>query len=73
MKKDIFKLLEANDIGMELTESMAMLPASSVSGFYFSHPHSKYFSVDKIDQDQLTDMRPNVILVAEKLASDCLF
>ena len=56
VKKDIFKLLEANDIGMELTESMAMLPASSVSGFYFSHPHSKYFSVDKIDQDQLTDM-----------------
>jgi len=56
VKKDIFKLLEANDIGMKLTESMAMLPASSVSGFYFSHPHSKYFSVDKIDQDQLTDM-----------------
>ena len=56
VKKDIFKLLQANDIGMSLTESMAMLPASSVSGFYFSHPYSKYFSVDKIDTDQLTDM-----------------
>jgi 5-methyltetrahydrofolate--homocysteine methyltransferase len=41
---------------MSLTESKAMLPASSVSGFYFSHPESKYFSVDKIDEDQLKDL-----------------
>jgi len=56
VKKDIFKILRADEIGMNLTESMAMTPASSVSGFYFSHPKSKYFSVDKIDQDQLNDM-----------------
>ena len=49
-------LLEANEIGMQLTESMAMHPASSVSGFYFAHPDAKYFSVDKIDKDQLEDM-----------------
>ena len=33
-----------------------MMPASSVSGFYFAHPEAKYFSVDKIDKDQLEDM-----------------
>ena len=52
----VFDLLEANEIGMQLTESMAMHPASSVSGFYFAHPDAKYFSVDKIDKDQLEDM-----------------
>jgi len=56
VKEDIFSLLEANEIGMQLTESMAMHPASSVSGFYFAHPDAKYFSVDKIDKDQLEDM-----------------
>jgi 5-methyltetrahydrofolate--homocysteine methyltransferase len=35
---------------------MAMLPASSVSGFYFSHPKSKYFNVGKVDEDQVNDM-----------------
>ena len=40
---------------MQLTESYAMLPASSVSGFYFSHPESSYFAVAKIDRDQLED------------------
>jgi 5-methyltetrahydrofolate--homocysteine methyltransferase len=56
VKKNIFKLLETNEIGMKLTESMAMIPASSVSGFYFAHPESSYFSVDKIDEDQINDM-----------------
>jgi 5-methyltetrahydrofolate--homocysteine methyltransferase len=56
VKEDIFSLLEANEIGMQLTESMAMHPASSVSGFYFAHPDARYFSVDKIDKDQLEDM-----------------
>ena len=41
---------------MELTEGMSMTPASSVSGFYFAHSAAKYFSVDKIDKDQLEDM-----------------
>ena len=56
VKKDIFELLKTDEIGMELTESMAMLPASSVSGFYFSHPKSNYFSVGKVDEDQVNDM-----------------
>ena len=56
VKKDIFDLLKTNEIGMELTESMAMLPASSVSGFYFSHPNSNYFNVGKVDEDQVSDM-----------------
>jgi len=56
VKKDIFALLQAKEIGMELTESMSMIPASSVSGFYFAHPEAKYFSVDKIDEDQINDM-----------------
>jgi 5-methyltetrahydrofolate--homocysteine methyltransferase len=45
IKTDLFKVLKAEDIGMSLTESLAMWPASSVSGFYFSHPESRYFNV----------------------------
>ena len=56
VKKDIFTVLQTDEIGMQLTDSMAMHPASSVSGFYFAHPDAKYFSVDKIDEDQLEDM-----------------
>ena len=41
---------------MELTDSMAMAPAASVSGFYIGHPDSTYFSVGKIGEDQLKDM-----------------
>ena len=40
---------------MKLAESMAMMPAASVSGFYFSHPDSTYFNVGKIGADQLDD------------------
>ena len=43
------------EIGMELTESLAMMPAASVSGFYLSHPDSTYFNVGKIGEDQLQD------------------
>jgi 5-methyltetrahydrofolate--homocysteine methyltransferase len=38
---------------MQLTESFAMLPAASVSGFYFSHPEARYFAVARIDRDQV--------------------
>ncbi len=55
VKTDMFRVLEAEDIGMELTESYAMFPASSVSGFYFSHPDSQYFNVGLIGEDQLAD------------------
>jgi 5-methyltetrahydrofolate--homocysteine methyltransferase len=41
--------------GVTLTESLAMYPASSVSGWYFAHPESKYFGVGKIEKDQVVD------------------
>ncbi len=56
VKPDMFTLLQCEEIGMTLTESFAMLPAAAVSGFYFAHKESKYFSVDKIGVDQLEDM-----------------
>lgn len=56
VKADVFNLLKTEEIGMTLTESFAMLPAAAVSGFYFAHPEAKYFSVDKIGNDQLEDM-----------------
>jgi 5-methyltetrahydrofolate--homocysteine methyltransferase len=55
VKQGMFELLQAQDAGMALTESMAMMPAASVSGFYLSHPDSTYFSVGRIGQDQLED------------------
>ena len=55
-KAALFDLLQADkNAGMQLTEHFAMTPAASVSGFYFSHPESKYFSVGKIDKDQVED------------------
>ena len=55
-KNIIWDLLDVEkNIGMKLTESLAMWPASSVSGYYFSHPEAKYFGLGKIDKDQLED------------------
>jgi 5-methyltetrahydrofolate--homocysteine methyltransferase len=55
-KRILFDLLDAEkNAEIELTESFAMYPASSVSGFYFSHPQSKYFRVGNIGEDQVTD------------------
>jgi 5-methyltetrahydrofolate--homocysteine methyltransferase len=56
VKLDMFKLLKADEISMGLTESLAMTPAASVSGFYLSHPESVYFNVGKIGEDQLHDL-----------------
>ncbi|WP_422823192.1 methionine synthase [Variovorax ureilyticus] len=55
VKKPMFELLNCADIGMTLTESLAMMPAASVSGFYLSHPDATYFNVGKIGHDQLQD------------------
>jgi 5-methyltetrahydrofolate--homocysteine methyltransferase len=56
LKNDLFKLLDVeNAIGVTLTESLAMWPASAVSGFYYSHPQSKYFGLGKIEKDQVED------------------
>ena len=55
-KKNMFALLQCEEIGMTLTESLAMSPAASVSGFYQGHPDSCYFNVGKIADDQLHDL-----------------
>ena len=55
-KTDLFRVLQCEEIGMGLTESLAMTPAASVSGFYIAHPESVYFNVGKIGEDQLHDM-----------------
>ena len=55
-KRTLFSLLNAErNAGIHLTESMAMTPAASVSGFYLSHPEAKYFSLGKIERDQVED------------------
>jgi 5-methyltetrahydrofolate--homocysteine methyltransferase len=51
----LFDLLDAERAHLVLTESFAMLPTAAVSGFYFSHPESRYFAVAKIGRDQVED------------------
>jgi 5-methyltetrahydrofolate--homocysteine methyltransferase len=55
VKRAMFEVLQAGDIGMGLTESLAMTPAASVSGFYIAHPDAAYFNVGRIGEDQLAD------------------
>jgi 5-methyltetrahydrofolate--homocysteine methyltransferase len=55
VKRAMFGVLQAADIGMGLTESLAMTPAASVSGFYLAHPEATYFNVGRIGEDQLED------------------
>jgi 5-methyltetrahydrofolate--homocysteine methyltransferase len=54
-KRTLFDLLGAEKLGIQLTESFAMMPAASVSGLYFGHPEARYFSVGKIGKDQVFD------------------
>ncbi|MDG2380082.1 MAG: methionine synthase [Pirellulaceae bacterium] len=55
-KEALFNLLGAEqEIGVSLTESFAMMPAASVSGFYFAHPEARYFSVDRLTSDQVAN------------------
>lgn len=56
VKGPMFSFLDCAEIGMGITEALAMTPAASVSGFYLSHPDSTYFTIGKIGQDQLDDM-----------------
>jgi 5-methyltetrahydrofolate--homocysteine methyltransferase len=51
-KRTLFELLGADEVGLELTESYAMLPAAAVSGIYLAHPDARYFSVGRIGRDQ---------------------
>ena len=55
-KKAMFELLQCQDIGMGLTESLAMTPAASVSGFYIANPEAQYFTVGKVGDDQVQDL-----------------
>ena len=55
LKRRLFDLLGAREIGMELTEHCAMLPAASVSGIYLAHPAARYFNVGRIGKDQVED------------------
>ncbi len=75
-KYKLFNLLNATDaVGIQLTESLAMYPASSVCGWYFSNPKSQYFGIGKIQRDQLEDYakRKNMPLdIAEKWLSPVL-
>lgn len=56
IKARMFELMDAPAIGITLTESLAMMPAASVSGFYFSHPKAEYFNIGQIDADQVKDL-----------------
>ena len=53
VKRDMFRAMQAEEIGMALTESLAMTPAASVSGFYLAHREASYFNVGRIGEDQL--------------------
>jgi 5-methyltetrahydrofolate--homocysteine methyltransferase len=55
IKGELFGLLGAQEIGMELTENFAMTPPASVSGIYLRHPEARYFNVGKIGRDQVED------------------
>jgi 5-methyltetrahydrofolate--homocysteine methyltransferase len=67
-KQALFALLDAtNNTGISLTESFAMSPAASVSGWYFSHPQSKYFNIGKIQKDQLESLASRKGIATEDL------
>nr|MBA3950042.1 methionine synthase [Acidobacteriota bacterium] len=51
-KRELFRLLDAQAVGIELTESFAMWPAASVSGIYLSHPEARYFNIGRVGRDQ---------------------
>jgi 5-methyltetrahydrofolate--homocysteine methyltransferase len=65
VKAAMFEVLNCADIGMALTESLAMTPAASVSGFYMAHPEAAYFNVGKIGEDQLADWAARQALDAD--------
>ncbi len=54
-KRELFALLDAPAVGIDLTESLAMTPAASVSGLYFAHPSAQYFTIRRIGRDQVED------------------
>ncbi len=68
MKQTIWQLLDVEtNTGMKLTESCAMYPAASVSGFYFSHPESTYFGIGQVAKDQVSDLAQRKALSLAKM------
>jgi 5-methyltetrahydrofolate--homocysteine methyltransferase len=65
-KRALFDLLNAPEVGIELTESCAMTPAASVSGLYFGHPDARYFTVGRLGRDQIEDYAPRIGLSLEE-------
>jgi 5-methyltetrahydrofolate--homocysteine methyltransferase len=61
-------VLHADEVGMALTESLAMTPAASVSGFYLAHPQSSYFNVGKVGDDQIADWAARAAVDADEAA-----
>ena len=68
VKRQMFDVLQAQEIGMELTESLAMNPASSVSGFYLGNAHARYFNVGPIGLDQVNDIANRSGRTSEEVA-----
>jgi 5-methyltetrahydrofolate--homocysteine methyltransferase len=66
-KEILFRLLDAEKTGIKLTESFAMYPASSVSGFYFANSESKYFGLGKIQKDQVTEYATRKSMSVEEI------
>ena len=54
-KRTLFELLDAPDVGIELTETCAMTPGASVSGLFLAHPDARYFTVGRLGRDQIED------------------
>lgn len=61
-KRTMWRLLQAEDVGLTLSESLAMHPAASVSGLYLSHPKSHYFAVGKINSEQVRQTLLDVVV-----------
>jgi len=64
-KRTLFELLDAPDIGMELTETCSMMPAASVSGLYFGHPDARYFTIGRLGRDQIEDYADRLDITVE--------
>jgi 5-methyltetrahydrofolate--homocysteine methyltransferase len=67
VKRRLFEVLDAQQIGMDLTENFAMTPASSVAGFYIAQPQARYFNVGPIGRDQLEDLARRRAMAASEL------
>jgi len=65
-KQALFQLLDAPEVGIELTETCAMTPAASVSGLYFGHPDARYFTVGRLGRDQIEDYAVRMKLSPEE-------